>query len=136
MVRLVASCQSTSTLSLFSLRFSTSCCCYNPSSASLESIPSYAHLEHTLRCSTHKRIHCINMQILADTQTHTFRLAAGSVHPLSQLLYRVSVSLLPPSVNSAAHWCRTQEPDTHLLNRLARVFSRPALNRRSVPTLH
>lgn len=25
-------------------------------------------------------------------------------------------------VNSAAHWCRSQEPDTYLLNRLGRVF--------------
>lgn len=83
-----------------------------------------------------KHILCINMQMLADTQTHTFQLSAGSVQRLSQLLYRVSLSLHPSSVNSAAHWCRAREPDTHLLNRLARVFPGPASNSGSMPTLH
>lgn len=137
MVKLAVSSQST-LLSLLSLWFSASCCHYNPSSAPLESLQSYAAHEHTARPSTHKHVHCINMQIRGDTQTltHTFQLAAGSVQRLSQLLYRVSRSLLPPSVNSAAHWCRTQEPDTHLLNRLARVFPGPASNSQPVPTLH
>lgn len=133
-VRRVVSCQSTFSLPIsdFQLRAVIAIPPQPPSNLSSRTLP--VNMLHSPL--QHKHTHCINMQIVADTQTRTFQLAAGSVQRLSQPLYRASLCVLPPSVNSAAHWCRTPEPDTHLLNRLARVFPGPASNSRSVPTLH
>lgn len=129
-VRLVVSRQSThSTFSFLSLAVGF---------IALITIPHQQPLQSKTHTNKHvlqrKHIHCISMQILADTNTRTFRLAAGGVQRLSQLLY--AVSLLPPPVNTAAPWFGSQEPDTHLLNRLARVFPVPASNSLSLPTLH
>lgn len=128
-VRLVVS--GWSPLSLLSLFFSL----FFSFMLSLQSLVSH---EHTIHPSAHKHIYCINMQILADTNTHTYSRSQQAVCSDWVSYCTGCLSLSSPSrlVNSAAHWCRTQEPDTHLLNRLAWVFPRPASNTWSVPTLH
>lgn len=83
---------------------------------SLTSFP-YANTCHTLLC---KHTRCINMQMLADANTHTFQLTAGTIKPLTQPLC----------------WFGSQEPDVLLLNRVAWVFAGTTSNSCSLPTLH
>lgn len=91
-VRLVVSCQSTYSTFSFSLY-----------AFQLRAVFTIPHQQPVHSCAADWRYctpfnaNCINMQMLADTNTHAFLLAAGGAQPLSQLLCVEALSLSPPA---------------------------------------